>query len=168
MQKGIRQCFYRGMMPIKKCCYLFMWYLISSAASLKKNKYETGVVTISFLKPATPAILLQWSAKFQGNLNLAAVHSLLMVLCSGRDVIVLPIVIRSADGCLAKFLSPNWCPLNFDHFSLRKCSTLSSQRHLKSKMNAEFNWNPVSPSGYWAYFGHFCVCKNRRSIFALL
>ena len=26
-----------------------------------------------FLKPATPAILLQWSAKFQGNLNLAAV-----------------------------------------------------------------------------------------------
>ena len=34
-------------------------------------------------------------------------HSLLMVLCSGRDVIVLPIVIKSADGCLAKILSPN-------------------------------------------------------------
>ena len=32
----------------------------------------------------------------------AARHSLLMVLCSGRDVIVLPIVIKSADGCLAK------------------------------------------------------------------
>ena len=99
---------------------------------------------------------------------LMTLHSLLMVLCSGRDFIVLPIVIRSAGGCWAKISSPNWCPLNFDHFSLRKWSTLSSQNDFKAKMNAEFNWNPVSPSGYCAYFGRFCVCKNRRCIFALL
>ena len=34
-------------------------------------------------------------------------HSMLSVLCSGRDVIVLPIVIKSAGGCLAKISSPN-------------------------------------------------------------
>ena len=38
---------------------------------------------------------------------LSPAHSLLSVLCSGRDVIVLSIVTKSAGGCLAKISSPN-------------------------------------------------------------
>ena len=78
-----------------------------------------ATMSVVLLVPLNPRSKRMFFVVFANSENLGAIfliecdsnsrtrHSLLRLLYSGRDVIVLPIVIKSAGGCLAKISSPN-------------------------------------------------------------